>query len=50
MIEKIRQNETWVEADIPCINPTPNQYNALAAAIVYIRNDVTTPFNSMASQ
>ena len=36
--------------DITCINLTPNQYNALAPAIVYVSNDVTIPVNSMKSQ
>ena len=50
MIKKIRQNTTWIEADILGINLTPNQYNALAPAIVYVSNDVTIPFNSVTSQ
>ena len=29
-IRKIRQHMTWIEADIPGINLTPNRYNALA--------------------
>ena len=29
IIKKILHNKTWIEADIPCINITPNQYNAL---------------------
>ena len=41
----IRQNKTGIEADIPCINLTPNQYNVLALAIVYVSNDVTILFN-----
>ena len=45
MIQKIRQNKTWIEADIPCINLTANRYIALTSAIVYASNDVTTPFN-----
>ena len=32
------------------INLTPNRYNALAPAIVYVSNDVTIPFNSVMSQ
>ena len=43
-------NKTWIEADIPCINVTNDRYNALVPAIVYVRNDVTIPFNSMTSQ
>ena len=35
----------WIEADIPCINFTPNQYNALAPASVYVNIDVTIPVN-----
>ena len=50
MIKKISQNKTWSETDIPCINLTPNWYNALALAVVYVNNDVTMPFNSMTSQ
>ena len=49
-IKRLRQNKTWTEADIPCINLTPNRYNALAPAIVYVSNDVTIPFSSMTSQ
>ena len=30
IIKKIRQNTTWIEADILGINLTPNRYNALA--------------------
>ena len=30
IIKKIRQNMTWIEADILGINLTPNRYNALA--------------------
>ena len=29
IIKKIWQNKTWIEADIPCVNDTPNRYNAL---------------------
>ena len=36
-------------ADILSINLTPNRYDALSPAIVYINNDVTIPFNSMTS-
>ena len=50
MIMNIRQNTTWIEADILGINLTPNRYNALAPAIVYVSNDVTIPFNSVTSQ
>ena len=50
IIKKIRQNTTWIEADILGINLTPNRYNALAPAIVYVNNDVTIPFNSVTSQ
>ena len=50
IIKKIRQNKTWIEADIPCINLTPNRYNTLAPAIGYVSNDVTIPFNHMMSQ
>ena len=41
---------TWIEADILGINRTPNRYNALAPAIVYVSNNVTIPFNSVMSQ
>ena len=44
-MKKIRQNKTWIRADIQCINLTPNRYNALAPAIVYVSNDVTIPVN-----
>ena len=50
MIKKIRQNTMWIEADILGINLTPNRYNTLAPAIVYVSNDVTIPFNSVTSQ
>ena len=50
IIKKMRQNTTWIEADIPDINLTPNWYNALNPAIVYVSNDVIIPFNSMMSQ
>ena len=50
MIKKIRQNVTGIEADILGNNLTPNRYNALAPAIVYVSNDVTIPFNSVTSQ
>ena len=50
MIKKIRLSTTWIEADILGINLTPNRYNALAPAIVYVSNDVTIPFNSVTSQ
>ena len=49
MIKKIRQNKIWIEVGIPCINLTPNKHKALVPAIVDVSN-VTTPFNSMASQ
>ena len=50
IIKKKRQNTTWIDADILGINLTPNRYNALAPAIVYVSNDVTIPFNSVTSQ
>ena len=50
IIKKIRQNMTWIEAEILCINLTPNLYNALAPAIVYVSNDVTIPFNFVTLQ
>ena len=50
IIKKIKQNTTWIEADILGINLTPNRYNALAPAIVYVSNDDTIPFNSVTSQ
>ena len=50
MIKKIRQNTTWIEADFLGINLTPNRYNALAPAIVYVSDDVTIPFNSVTSR
>ena len=40
----------WIQADIPGINLTPNRYNALVPAIVYVSNDVTIPFNTVTSQ
>ena len=39
MIKKIRQNKTWIEADIPYINLNPNRKNA--TAVVYASNDPT---------
>ena len=50
IIKKIRQNTMWIEADFLAINLTPNRYNALASAIVYVSDDVTIPFNSVTSQ
>ena len=50
IIKIIRQHTMWIEADILGINLTPNRYNALAPAIVYVSNDVTIPFNSVTSQ
>ena len=50
LIEKIRQNTAWIEADILSKNLTPNWCNALAPAIVYVSNDVTIPFNAVTSQ
>ena len=47
IIKKIRQNMTWIGADIPSVNLTPN---ALAPATVYVSNDVTIPFNTVTSQ
>ena len=41
IIKEIRQNTTWIEADILSINLTANRHNALAPAIVYVSNDVT---------
>ena len=49
MIKKIRQKTAWIIADILGINLTPNRYNALAPAIVYVSDDVTVPFNSVTS-
>ena len=48
-----QQNKTksmWIQADIPCIHLTPNQYDALALAIIYTSNNVTTTGNFMTSQ
>ena len=50
IIKKIRQNTAWIEADILGKNLTPNWYNALAPAIVYVSNDVTIPFSAVTSQ
>ena len=50
IIRKIRQNTTWIEEDILGLNRTPNRYNALDPAIVYVGNYVTIPFNSVTSQ
>ena len=50
IIKKIRQNMTSIDEDILGINLTPNRYNALVPAIVYVSNDVTIPFNSVTSQ
>ena len=50
MIKKIRQNMTGIEADILGINLTLSRYNTFSAAIVYVSNDVTIPFNSVTSQ
>ena len=50
MIKKIKQNTTWIDADILGINLTPNRHIALAVAIVNVSNDVTIPFNSVTPQ
>ena len=50
IIKKIRQNTTWIEADILGKNLTHNRRNALAPAIVYVSNDVTVPFNAVTPQ
>ena len=50
IINKMRQNRIRIEVDIPDINLTPNQYNALASAIVYISYDVTISLTSMTPQ
>ena len=50
MIKKIIQNTKWIEADILGINLTPNRYNSLTPAIVYVSNDITIPFHSVTSQ
>ena len=50
IIKKIRQYTAWIESDILGINLTPDRYNALAPAIVYVINDVTIPFIYMTSQ
>ena len=50
IIKKIRQNTAWIDADILGKNLTPNRYNALTPAIVYVSNDVTIPFNAVTSQ
>ena len=49
-IIKKKENKTWIEVEILDINLTPNLYNALAPAIVYVSNDVNIPFNSVTSQ
>ena len=49
VIKKIKQNVTWIEADILGINLAPNQYNEFAPASVYVSNGVTIPFNSVTS-
>ena len=43
IIKKIWQNKMSIKVDILCINLTPNRYNALTPAIVYvsISNDIT---------
>ena len=46
----MRQNRMWIEVDIPDINLTPNQYNSLTPAIVYISYDVTISLTSMTPQ
>ena len=50
MIKKIRQNKTWLEADIPCVNILPNRYNAFAPAVAYVSNNVVIPDNFMTSK
>ena len=50
MIKKKGKINTRIEAKIPCIFLTPNRYNALAPAIVYVSNDVLISVNSATSQ
>ena len=50
LIKKIRQNMTFIEADILGIKLTHSRYNALTPDIAYVSNDVTIPFNSVTSQ
>ena len=50
MIKNLRQNMTWIEAEIVGINLTPNLYNALVPAIVYVSNEVIISFNTVTSQ
>ena len=45
MIKKINKVKAWIQADIPCIDLTPNLYNALTPAIVYVSNDATISTN-----
>ena len=37
---------TWIEEDILGINLTPNRYNALVPAIVYVSNDESSQSHS----
>ena len=50
MNKKLKQNKTSIEAEVSCINPIPNRYNAFAPAIDYVSNDVTIAVNSIMSQ
>ena len=50
IIKKMRQNTMWIEAAILGINLTPNRFNALDPAIVYVNNDIAIPFKSVTSQ
>ena len=47
-MKRIRQNKTSIEADTPCINLTPNRYNA--PAIFYVSNIVIILATFMSSQ
>ena len=50
IITKIRQNNAWIWADIPCKNITHNRHNTIIPASVYVSNDVIIPVDSMMSQ
>ena len=39
-----------MEADTPCVNLTPNRYDAPDPVNIYVSNDFTIPVNPMTSQ
>ena len=50
MFREIRNTKTRIGADIPCTNLNPDRYTEPIPAIVYVRNYVPIPINSMTTQ